>query len=202
MRKLLPTFLRFPLYAIALFSATYMIKLDFAAGEFKEDSLTEVTQESFLLIGIILLAMASIRFEAYRYFNAILSLFFLTHLIRELDALFDSYFDGLWQILAFSVVGIALVVLYKHGKTFWAQVATMQHQFAFGVFTIGLFVLHVFSRLYGKGTNWENLMGDSFLRSVKDASEESIELLGYTIILIAIVEMVVATSKKESLKTQ
>lgn len=193
MRALLPTFLLFPLYALILFFSTYMIKLDFMVGEFKEDSLTERTQEVFLLIGVLLLAISSLRFEAFRYFNAILSLFFLTHFIRELDAILDSIFDGLWQILAFSVVAVAIVVVVKHRKTFWNQVIEIQQQFAFGVFTIGLFVLHVFSRLYGKGDNWENLMGDDYLRSVKDASEESIELLGYTIILIAIIEMVIYT---------
>lgn len=201
MRQLLPTLLRFPLYAIAMFFATYMIKLDFAAGEFKENSLTERTQEFFLLISVFILVVSSIKFVAYRYLNAILSLFFLTHFIRELDALFDSYFDGLWQILAFSVVGIAIVVLIKHHKTFWAQVIEIQHQFAFGIFTVGLFVLHVFSRLYGKGTNWENLMGEFFLRSVKDASEESIELLGYTIILISIVEIAFLAKNSTASKT-
>lgn len=201
MQRLLPTFLRFPLYALVLFFSTYMIKLDFISGEFKEDSLTERTQEVFLLLSIFILAISSIKFEAFRYFNAILSLFFLTHLIRELDSILDAVFDGLWQILAFSVVAIALVILIKHRKLFWNQAEEMQHQFAFGVFTIGLFVLHVFSRLYGKGSNWENLMGDSYFRTIKDASEESIELLGYSIILISVVEIALFTRKIDKLKT-
>ena len=200
MRNLLPTFLRFPIYALVLFFATYMIKLDFMTGEFKEDSFTERTQEIFLLIGVLVLAFTSIKFEAFRYFNAVLSLFFLTHLIRELDSILDGFFDGLWQILAFSVVAIAIIILLKHGKPFWKQVAEIQHQFAFGVFTVGLFTLHVFSRLYGKGTNWENLMGDGFFRTIKDASEESIELLGYSIILISIGEFYYLSKKQNSIK--
>ncbi|WP_188457862.1 hypothetical protein [Psychroflexus planctonicus] len=199
MRSLLPSFVRFPLYALLLFFSTLMIKFDFMAGEFKEDSLTERAQETFLLIGIIILVISSIKFEAFRYFNSILSLFFLTHLIRELDSILDSVFDGLWQILAFSVVGIAIVILIKHGKLFWKQVAEIQHQFAFGIFTVGLLTLHVFSRLYGKGTNWENLMGDGYFRTIKDASEESIELLGYTIILISIGELFYLSKKQNSI---
>ena len=198
MRNLSPTFFRFPIYALVLFFSTYMIKLDFMTGEFKEDSFTERTQEIFLLLGVLVLALTSIKFEAFRYFNAILSLFFLTHLIRELDSILDAYFDGLWQILAFSVVGIAIAILVKHWNLFWKQVASIQNQFAFGVFTIGLFTLHVFSRLYGKGKNWESLMGDDFMRPIKDASEESIELLGYTIILIAIGEFFLLSKKQSS----
>lgn len=201
MRTLLPTFLRFPIYALVLFFSTLMIKFDFMAGEFKEDSFTERTQETFLLIGILVLVIASIKFKAFRYFNTILSLFFLTHLIRELDSILDGIFDGLWQILAFSVVAIAVVILIKHWKLFWKQVAEIQHQFAFGILTIGLLTLHVFSRLYGKGTNWENLLGDEFLRTVKDASEESVELLGYSIILIAIAELFYYSKKQNSIKS-
>lgn len=200
MRNLLPTFLRFPIYAFVLFFSTYMIKLDFMEGAFKEDSFTERTQETFLLICVLALAYTSIKFSAFRYFNTILSLFFLTHLIRECDSILDSIFDGLWQVLAYSVLAIAILVLIKHWKLFWKQVAEMQHQFAFGILSIGLFVLHVFSRLYGKGSNWENLIGEDYVRSIKDASEESIELLGYSIILIGIGEIIIHTYKTNSLK--
>jgi len=201
MRSLLPTFIRFPLYAIVLFCCTLIIKLDFMAGEFKEDSLTERSQEIALLVSVLLLAFISIKFEAFRYFNSILSLFLFTHLIREFDSILDKVNDGLWQILAFSVVAIAIIILIKHWKLFWKQVVEIQHQLAFGIFTIGLFTLHVFSRLYGKSDNWENLLGDGYFRTIKDASEESIELLGYTIILIAVTEIAYLTYKTNSLKS-
>jgi hypothetical protein len=197
----LPSFLRFPLYALILFFCTFIIQLDFETGVFKENSYTERFQEIFLLVGVMILAFSSIKYSSLRYFNAVLSLFFLTHLIREFDSILDKVFDGLWQILAFSVVAVVIVILIKHWKLFWNQVVEIQDKLAFGIFAIGLLTLHVFSRLYGKSDNWENLLGDGYFRTVKDASEESIELLGYAIILIAIKEFAIYSYKTNNIKS-
>lgn len=50
---------------------------------------------------------------------------------------------------------------------------------------LGLAILLVYSRLLGMGVLWREFLHDGYLRLLKNAIEESTELLGYIIIVIA-----------------
>ncbi|MGM0635972.1 MAG: hypothetical protein ACQESK_07885 [Bacteroidota bacterium] len=196
-KSILPVFIRLFGYAGLLFFITQIIRIDFEAGEFKEDGLVEYTQESLLILSTILLLITAAKFNIQRYFNIGLGLFLLMHFIREFDAFFDeNVFDGFWQIGVYTTLAIALVIIIKNWKAFWKQLANIQDKFPFGILLIGLTTLHVFSRLYGKTSNWESLLGSNYQRGVKDASEECIELLAYMIIFIAVIEIIVYTRKQ------
>ncbi|MDX1556111.1 MAG: hypothetical protein R3212_08800, partial [Xanthomonadales bacterium] len=52
-------------------------------------------------------------------------------------------------------------------------------------------VLLVFSRLFGRASFWQSVMGEDYLRVVKNIAEEGTELLGYGLIAIAAVELLV-----------
>ena len=53
-------------------------------------------------------------------------------------------------------------------------------------FLIGSVVLLiVFSGLYGMGHFWYSVMGEHYIREVKNVSEESMELLCYSLIALA-----------------
>jgi len=45
----------------------------------------------------------------------------------------------------------------------------------------------VFSRLYGMGSFWQHVMGEHYVRDVKNISEEGIELLCYSLIALSAV---------------
>ncbi|TVR80708.1 MAG: hypothetical protein EA409_07750, partial [Saprospirales bacterium] len=108
------------------------------------------------------------------------------------DSFFDeNFFDGFWQLIVWLTVAVAGFITIKNFKKLVSQLTVVHHQFSFGVLLVGLVILHVFSRLYGKTSNWQNLLDDAYVRTVKDASEESIELLGYTIITIAVFELMI-----------
>jgi hypothetical protein len=47
----------------------------------------------------------------------------------------------------------------------------------------------IFSRLYGRQDFWRAVMQDNYIREFKDVAEEAIELLGYSLILFAMIEL-------------
>jgi hypothetical protein len=53
----------------------------------------------------------------------------------------------------------------------------------------GMLVL-AFSRLFGRNSFWEQLMGDTYLRKVKMVAEEGTEFLALGMVLLAVVEFV------------
>lgn len=187
--------LRVVLYTGFFFLLSFINRIDFRAANFKEGCATELAQEALLALTIIGFLIAAFTYKTFRYVGIFASLFFLTHLIRERDATLDAVFDGLWQLLAFPVAGIAVFILVKNWKKAMDEFKLLYNDYSFGVLLIGVLILHVFSRLFGKGKNWEALMGEDYERVVKDAAEESIELLAYGIILIGTFEIVLLSRR-------
>ena len=58
-----------------------------------------------------------------------------------------------------------------------------------GLFVAGMLTTYIFSRLYGRQVFWQTVMQENYMRDVKSMAEEVIELLGYAMILIALVEL-------------
>lgn len=54
----------------------------------------------------------------------------------------------------------------------------------------GVMLLLVFSRLFGMGSFWHNIMGADYVREVKIIAEEGTELLAYCLIAFASVKTV------------
>lgn len=55
----------------------------------------------------------------------------------------------------------------------------------FDILVLGMAMLLVFSRLYGMGDFWKEVMDENYIRIIKNISEEAIELLSYLIIAIS-----------------
>lgn len=200
LNPLIPLVIRFFSYAGIMALISFIIISDFKLQEFSETTYTEITQEITLVIIVGLLGFTARKIKSFRVLTTVMALFFLTHFIRELDAFWDHYvFDGFWQILAWSTVVVAVYILYKNWRAFLQQLTYIQDKYPFGILLIGLVVLHIFSRLYGMTENWVNLMEEAYVRVVKNASEESLELVGYSILLISVIELIVHIRKKPEL---
>ncbi len=185
-------------YALLFFVVAKVIEFDMLQRSFKEDSLTERAQEAILFLSTLLLGFIAYKFPRFRVFAIMFGAFTLVSLIREMDALLETnLFDKAWQVLASLVLFPSLYFLYKNAKGFVNNIVALSDTLAFGVIMLSMLILHVFSRLYGRKVIWKALMGkDQFIRSVKDASEECIELLAYSILLIGIVELYRFVKKK------
>lgn len=192
MKELLPLFVRLAIYSVFMFLIIQIVALDFREADFTESSFTEIAQKILLTTMVLGLVFFSYNYPRFRIISIIMALFFLVHFFRELDSFFDeNFFDGFWQLIVWLTVAVAGFITIKNFKKLVSQLTVVHHQFSFGVLLVGLVILHVFSRLYGKTSNWQNLLDDAYVRTVKDASEESIELLGYTIITIAVFELMI-----------
>ena len=67
--------------------------------------------------------------------------------------------------------------------------------FAFGLFTAGVLTTYIFSRLYGRQAFWQAILEESYSGTFKSVAEEVVELLGYSLILIATVELLLMTRR-------
>lgn len=189
MNNFLNVILRLVLYALLFLVDYFLIYLDIQNGKVKEDSAIEIAQESYLFLIIVLLLYQAFKTARYKSLMLVLALFISMHFVRELDFFLDKIFDGLWEILVFSLLAIAIYIFVKSRKLIIDQIGKIQDNISTGLFLIGLTLLHVFSRLWGKSDNWKTLLQEKYMRVFKDLAEEGIELVAYSILFIATVEL-------------
>lgn len=167
--------------------------------KFSESSLTEYFQEGSFFLTVLLFSFYALKRKATTALSIIIGGFFLMAFIREFDAVLDQYvFDGAWQTLAFSVLALIFFSIYKNWKVLGKQIVSFMISYPFGIMITGMMVTFVYSRLFGESIMWQSVMEDGYNRSVKNAAEESIELLGDTIVLFSAIEYGLWASKKES----
>ncbi|BCB08930.1 hypothetical protein HHSLTHF2_28200 [Vreelandella venusta] len=92
------------------------------------------------------------------------------------------------MLVALIVIPSLTWVVVQRGR-FIEEFSHYSNTFAFGLFTAGVLVTYIFSRLYGRQDFWRAVMQDTYIREFKDVAEEAIELLGYSLILFAMIEL-------------
>lgn len=157
-------------------------------NNFSENSLTELTQEFFLAIIVIIFISIGAKDMKRRPLPVFLAAMFLCALVRELDSIFDNIFDGAWQTCVIFILTVLTFWLYSVKEYFIAELAVYIKQPSSGILLSGLLTIMVFSRFFGRELLWLEIMGDGFMRSVKNAVEESVELFGYFLCLISGIE--------------
>ena len=182
-------FTRLVLYT-ALFVGIYAaMAYDALSANFDESSLTEYAQEALLLLIAFISFYSARQYHLYRIFAVSLGVMAVVSLIREFNNYAYEYlFPYAWQVGVLLVLLPFSVFLYRNFRKLMHEITSTANRYFFPILLIGTLVLHVFSRLYGLHFIWQNLMGDDYMYAVVRASEESIELLGYSIIFIGAVE--------------
>lgn len=149
-----------------------------------EWSLVEVVAELFLasaILGFVRLARLS---PDDRGFAVLAAAFLGCMLVRELDALLDLVFDGLWQVLVTVIAGSALAWAWRHRANAIASTRRFVLTRQASTLAAGMAVVLVFSRLFGMGDIWGQFIDLEAARVVKNAIEECTELLGYSLVLV------------------
>lgn len=165
-------------------------------GGFTEYGFTEVAQSMLLLVALALaLALAIVARMIDRELVTEVSLLLTgllgASLIREQDTWLDNnVFDGAWQILVSLLVLPILFIVIRERRAFAVQLERLTNTFVFGMFAAGFLTVYVFSRLFGRSEMWKAILGEHYLRTFKDAVEETTELFGYTLLMIAMFELV------------
>lgn len=182
--------LMFLLNEIFMYDATHPT----STGKFGEVSVTEIAQEAFLfMLGLIFLMVG--RFNpGLTPISRLMSVFFFMAFIRE----FNNQID-FWFYLVLPLMLLFFWMLYHYRKDLLTSITKLLKIPETGYLVTGFLVTFVFSRLFGRTKLWEAILEADYNRWGKNAAEEGIELLGYSLFLIAGIEIflsVIRSSKK------
>ena len=188
--------LRVLFYAAIMYGISEVIYLDSITltdtGKFEENSFTEWTQEIFILLCSILYFILGRYDRSITGFTGMLSGMALMAFIREFNNYFHNWFRGAWQIFVLIALILTIIYVYRNRDTLVKPFYDYLKLPAFGVTMSGFVSLMVFSRLFGSGKIWRNILEVEELegptRWVKNAAQEGTELLGYALILIGTLE--------------
>jgi hypothetical protein len=161
------------------------IDLKIIGNGISENSATETSQIVLLLLSIgcfIFLARKKVNERA---FFILAAAFFSCMIIRELDALFDLIAHGFWVYIATPIAFTAIINAIKNGPATLLGLSRFVSSQAGMLMLVAVAILLFYSRLIGMAVVWQEIMGDAYLRVVKNAMEETSELLGYSLIFSA-----------------
>ncbi len=113
----------------------------------------------------------------------------LAFLVRELDYFFDRFIiDNLWQVIIVIVGSLVIVYTVRSRKRLQIALARIWPSPGLTLLFAGAVILFAFVRLVGHEPLWMSIMDDHYLRIVKLAVEEFIELMGYFLWMIGTIE--------------
>jgi len=109
--------------------------------------------------------------------------------IRESDYLLDTLVcRHAWEAGVTLVLLMLLFYTFRHLKEVYVSVLDYTGSPGFGIFISGLLTLIVFSRLYGAGVFWREMLDHPHFRVVKKVVEEGVEQMGYFLIFVSACE--------------
>jgi hypothetical protein len=152
-------------------------------GYFGELTFTEIAQEVILFTLFVAYIFIGYKYREIRVVSNFVSLFFLMAFIREFNFLIDKW---IFPVLVVLVI-LVLLVIRDFKKIKQSSIAFFRNPAAHW-FLAGLLITLVFSRLLGRSKFWRLLYHDESYRLAKAATEEGIELLGDTLMLISAIE--------------
>ena len=200
LKKIGSVLLRFVSYGIILLMVAKIIEIDMQDQSVTEGSLVENSQEILVFINAVLVAVIGFKRPQIRVFSYVFSAIAVVSLIREMDAFLENnLFDKAWQTLALIVIVPTLWFVFKNRSKLIDQVYGISNTFSFGLMFAGTIIIHAFARLFGRESAWTTLMTEeNYVRAVKDAAEEGVELLGYAIVFMGAIELALLFSASKS----
>lgn len=162
-----------------------MVDIKLFGSNIPEASFTEITQALFLVISIVTFLVTAKKVSDDRAFSYLAAAFFSCLLIREMDMYLDAVFHGFWKYLAVPLAICTLLWASRCTKNVLETMSYFLRTQAGMVMMVGLVVLLFYSRIFGMTDLWKEVMGEDYIRTVKNAVEETCELLGYSLIVAA-----------------
>jgi len=194
--------LRGLIYLFAVAGIAQLVSLEgyrsLTLSEYSEHSLTEYMQDVMSFLSCMLFLYASRLDEKLKIASILLAALLGMMFVRESDSLLDHYvFDGAWQTIVLLIFACVIVFLLGQFSKIYASLKEYSLQASFGIFLAGFVTLLAFSRMMGRSSFWQAVMGDSYMRIVKNIVEESIETFGYSLVLIAAIELVLVCLRRK-----
>ncbi len=153
---------------------------------FSENTFTEIAQEIILFILFLSYLFLGFKWREIQPISNIVSLFFLISFFREFNFLALNWIYPALIVLV--ILGWLVVRDFKKIKAATIKFFSVP---ASSWFFSGFLVTYIFSRLLGRSKFWKLMYHDENYRLAKAATEEGIELLGDTLMLIGAIEFVI-----------
>ena len=178
------------LFIGAIAQGAYLEALYLPSVRFSELGFTELTQTLVLATCCAMLIYIRQVLKVWPTITLLLLAFVAASLIREQDYFLDNYVaPHTWKVLVALIIipSIAWVIIQR--KRFLEEFVHYSNTFAFGLFTAGVLTTYIFSRLYGRQDFWRAVLEEHYISTFKSVAEEVVELLGYSLILFATLEL-------------
>ena len=149
-----------------------------------EISVTEIAQETLLLLSAIIFWYGAWKKPTSRGFLVLVAGFLTSMFIREMDGFFDEIWHGFWfwpaLIMAMVSIGYAR---FAAKNTNLKPLIDFINTKPYFLILIGLIILLMLSRTFGSGNLlWHDLLPEGNSSLVKTVVQEGLELLGYAFI--------------------
>ena len=189
-RTILVRAVLYVLFIGAITQGAYLEALYLPSVRFSELGFTEFTQTLVLATCCAMLIYIRHVLKVWPTVTLLLLAFVAASLVREQDHFLDNYVaENTWKVLVALIILPSLFWVVKQRQRFLAEFTHYSNTFAFGLFTAGVLTTYIFSRLYGRQEFWQAILEDSYSGTFKSVAEEVVELLGYSLILIATLEL-------------
>lgn len=186
--------LRVLLYSgvMILLNAIFMFDAQNATstGKFGEISGTEIAQAVILAIVTLMFYLVARADKKLSPVGNLAAVIFFMSLIREHNNQIDFWF---YLVLPFMLLFFYLLFAYR--KTLLDSISALLEIPATAYLVVGFLVTYVFSRFFGRTIFWQALLENYYHRWAKNAAEEGIELLGYSLILMGVIEVYLAVKQ-------
>lgn len=198
-------YIRLGFYVIAALTALQTIVIvAIQSGEpaflFRENGPLEWIQFSLAATAGVIFTANALRHAHYKHILLICGLFTLCGAVRELDVWSEQFvFEHAYKLITTPLLVLIAYLIWKHRRIL---LATMSNFCRTGPFYFLLFgyLLILNAQVIGQQEIWETLMGSAYMRVVKDAVEETSEIIGYLLLFFGALESFFMTAARQSVR--
>lgn len=182
--RVLRTVVEFALLVLLMIAVPLVVAIDIIVLDHgvREDSVTEIAQETLLFASMVMIGWAAWKRPDSRGFLVLVAGLFGAMLIREADRWLDAISKGFWLYPALLVSISAIIYAARLRGTVINPMVNYAATKPFAYISIGLLIVLLFSRAFGSGQLWSEVMGDDYFRLYKTIIQEGLELLGYMLV--------------------
>lgn len=182
--EFLSLIMEFTLLALCMLAVPAAIAIDvlvFNHGV-KEISVTEFSQSCLLLLSTVYVGLAAWQQAESRGFLVLVTGLLAAMLIRETDMFLDYIAQGFWVYPAIIVSVAAVATSIRYRAAIIPSLVKFSANRSFAYLVIGLLLVILFSRAFGTGWFWSQVMIEDYDRLYKTIIQEGLELLGYILV--------------------
>ncbi len=182
--KALIPFVEFLVLAVMITAVPAIVALDIEIFLYRssEVSLTELTQSVLIFLSAIMFGIIAWRQPNTRGWMVLVSGLFACMFIREMDFWLDKIYKGLWFYPAMFTAITVIMYSIRQKQAMLPTFVEFTSTRSYPYIMTGLLILLLFSRLFGTGSFWQEVMTENYHPVYNRVIQEGIELLGYVLI--------------------